>query len=745
MVTTIDQDSYEQNNSVPPSDRLDLESFMETEENERLLPPVLLQYWHTMLRWRLVLISIIVASLVAGVVVTLLMPRNYTAKTQIEINRQQKKVTNVQSLDATENTQDLEFYATQYALLKSTSLADRISKKLHLVDRPEFFSAEGWKMADSRDDRERDAMKLLLDNVSVEPVKTSRLVDVSYTSRSPQLSMEIANTWAHEFIGATTDREFESTAQAREFLEGRLVGLRQKLEQSEQMAVTYASKNNIISLETQRSESGRTQSGKTLTASDLDLLNTALIAARADRIAAASRAMPGRADVGADVLTNPAIGTMKERRAEVAAEYARVLTQFEPGYPTARALKEQIDELDVSIAKDTNRFTAERKQSYAEALAREKDLERQFNAAKALFDVQNMSTIQYNIFQRDADTNRQLYDGLLQRYKEIAEAGDVGASNIAIVDRALVPILPSSPKLILNLGLALVAGIALASIAVLALEQIDEGIRSPSDIWTLLKLPLLGNVPLIEGDIREELSDSKSILTEAYLSIRSNLAFSTNHGLPRSIAVTSAQPNEGKTTSALAMAEIIGRTGKTVVLVDGDMRNPSIHHMLDLTNTSGLSNLLAGDEDVAVHARETSRRGMSVLTAGPLPPNPAELLSSERISLVIERLLAIYDHVVIDAPPVLGLADAPLICRAVEGSVFVAEPGRSPVRGIRSALQRLKLVGSHIFGVVITKIDNKSNQQYGYNYGYGYGYGYGSSNYGYGYIYRSEKRPEQNT
>ena len=711
----------------------------EADQDQRLLPPVLLQYWHTIRHWRKVLLGIIGAAMAVGLLVTLIMPPLYTARAQIDISRQQKKVTNVAALQADDTPQDTEFYSTQYALLKAQSLGERITKSLHLADDPAFYAAHGKRMPDAEAARQIMARQLLLSHVAIDPVRSSRLIDIKYTSRSATLSATIANAWVHEFIGATTDREYESTAQARNFLENRLEALRAKLEQSEENAANFAAANNIVVLETQHGENGKDIGQRTLSAADLEQLNTALLSARADRIAAEARAGSARPDITADALNNASIGLIKERRAEVAAEYAKVLTQFEPQYPAARALKEQLDQLDGAIAKDTARFGAERTQSYREAVAREKDLLGQVNGAKAEFDRQNHANIQYSIFERDADTNRQLYDGLLQRYKEIAEAGDVGASNIAIVDLAEVPSGPSAPNLVLNLAVSLLIGMAIAAAAVLALEQVDEGIRSPSDVSNLLKLPLLGNVPMTDKELSVALADPKSTLNEAYLSIRSNLAFSTNHGLPRSLAFTSAQPAEGKSTSALAISEIIGRTGKSVVLIDGDLRSPSVHKMNNLPNTSGLSNLLTGEDDVFAPIQSSGRKGLSLLTAGPLPPNPAELLSSDRLSVIVTRLLTKFDHVVIDSPPVLGLADAPLIGRAVEGMVFIAEPGRSPLRGIRSALQRLRFVGARLFGVIITKIDI-DNQHYGYSYGYGYGYGrYGKygryGGYGYGYSY----------
>jgi capsular exopolysaccharide synthesis family protein len=706
------------------------------------LQPALLRYWQAVVRWRLVIAGIIVACLVVGVIATLLKAPLYTARTQIEISREQKNVTNVEGLESQQEGRDLEFYATQYALLRAESLAERVARQLDLARSDAFFEAHGVEPVAPADGsggsaapssqalrkRERQAVTLLLKHVDVVPVRMSRLVDVQYTSRSPQMSARIANAWTREFIGDTMDRQFASTADARRFLEQRLAALRTKLEQSERDVVRYASNKDIVTLDTVRDQEGRTFTQRTLASTDLEQLNEALASARADRIAAESKAREGSAEYNAEVLTNPAIADLRAKREEAAAQYSQLMVRFEPGYPAARALSEQIKALDRAIARETNRITGSRRQGYAEALARENELQGRVNALKQQLDTQRQDSIQYNIYQREADTNRQLYDALLQRYKEIGVAGTVGASNIAIVDSAKVPNRPSSPNMLLNLALALLAGMAIAALTVFALEQIDEGVRNPDDVRAHLKLPLLGNVPLAGEEPLRELEDPKSHIAEAYFSVRSTLAFATTHGLPRSLAVTSTREGEGKSTTALALAEVIGRTGKRVLLIDGDLRSPSQHRFLAAGNERGLSNLLAGDDDLAEAVQPTAHRGLSLLSTGPLPPSPAELLSTERLGELLGGFLARFDHVVIDAPPVLGIADAPLIGRSVEGLVYVVEAETTPRRAVRAALQRLRGVGNHVFGVVVTKVDF-SRHSYGYGYGYGYGrlYGYGEA------------------
>lgn len=703
-------------------------------------PPILLQYLHVAMRWKWVIGGIVLASLALGLIATLMMTPQYTAKTRIEISRDQKKITKVEGLESTEASRDLEFYQTQYSLLSARSLAERVSRKLRLSTNDEFLRAHGVDpeagdglfgksggamRAEERRKREEMVVDLLLDHVGIAPVRGSSLVDIHYTSASADLSAQIANMWTREFMQSSMDRRFDSTADARSFLEGRLSDLRNRLETSERDLVNYASRNGIVALGKSKSVDGKTEVDRTLVSSDLEALNEALAKATAERIAAQSRA--GQSSGGganAEALENIAISSLRQKRAEVAADYARLMVQFEPEYPAARALAVQLRALDTSIAREEQRVQSSRTSEYGEAVEREERLRAQVEELKALMDGQQRASIQYNIYQREADTNRQLYDALLQRYKEIGVAG-VGANNIAIVDTAIVPRKPSSPRLLLNLALSLLAGLMLAAGATFALEQIDEGLRDPAQVSRLLNIPLLGSVPDVENeDALAALDDSKSALSEAYLSIRSNLAFSTDHGVPRSLMVTSTRPAEGKSTTSIAIAKVLSRTGRRVLIVDADMRSPSMHEYLGGKNKAGLSNLLAGDNDWQALVRDSNTKGLSLLSAGPMPPSAAELLSSERMSVLIRQMQEHFEHIVVDAPPILGLADAPLLARAVEGCVFVVEAEGVAVRGIRASLERLRSVQAHIVGAVLTKLHAR-RASYGYGYGYGHSYGYG--------------------
>jgi polysaccharide biosynthesis transport protein len=701
-------------------------------EESRFLPPLLRQYWDAALRRKFVILGIIAAALVAGIVITLMMSPAYTARTQLEISREQKQITKVESVEAPSSAQDMEFYATQYALLKTRPVAERVARDLRLEGNDEFFASHGvdpeqvvQAAGGSAQARRKLAVELLLKNVSISPVRTSRLVDILYSSRSPELAARISDAWARAFIAVSMDRQFASTADARRFLEQRLATLRERLEQSERQAVSYAADEGIVALDQVRDSEGKTLGNRTLAAANLDALNTALNEAIAERVKAQSE-VGGNGATSAEALVSPTLASLRQQRAAAAAEAAKLSVQFEPGYPALRALNQQIRSLDGAIAQETSRIGGSRTQAYRQAAQREQALRAQVAALQGQLTEQGRASIQYNIYQRDADTNRQLYDALLQRYKEIGVAGTIGANNIAIVEPAQVPTSPSSPNLLLNILLSVLAGVLLALAITVALEQIDEGIRVPGQVQTRLKLPLLGTTPDVSDDVQTELADSKSFLYEAYFSVRSNLAFTTNHGFPKSLAVTSTRPGEGKSSTAFALAMILGRLGKRVVLLDADMRSPSVHQVAGTdVNRTGLSNYLAGDDDWQAMIQKSEYPSLSLISAGPVPPSAAELLSGDRLVRLIGELSASYDHIVVDSPPILGLSDAPIISRAVEGCVLVVEAEGAAVRGIRASIERLQMVNAHVFGVILTKLDQKSD-----GYGYGYGYGYGGQRYG---------------
>lgn len=702
-------------------------------------PPLLIRYLNVVKRWKWLLIGAVAVAVTVGLVTTLLMTRQYTASSTLEIRRESDRIVNVEGVQPEAQGVDMEFYDTQWGLLRSPSLAERVAVQLRLHEDAAFFELFGETdpaeelqttsatraSAPVREQRIREAGKILLENVSISPDRRSRLVQIMFTSPDPALSMRVANAWGDAFIETSLERRFEATSYARQFLEGRLEQLRARLQDSERVLVAYAANQRIINIPT-ATTNGASGSGSTerpIVAEDLSILNRELNDATAARIAAQAR-LRGNGASPAEALTNQTISELRAQRATLAGQYAQLTSQFEPDYPPAQAMVDQIAEIDRSISREEARVRESLSNIYAAASTRESMLRARVNELEGqLIDLRGR-TIQYNIYQREVDTNRQLYDALLQRYKEIGVAGGVGVNNISVVDAAKVPEKPSSPNLLLNLALSLLVGLTVGVALALALEQIDDTISDPRELESAIGLPLLGTIPSSEEDNPvEELDDPKTPMVEAYLSVLTRLAFTTEHGVPHTLGVTSTRPGEGKSTTAYAIARQLARTSRGVVLVDGDMRSPSVHQLCGVSNERGLSNYLAGDEDIGSLLHPLPGRP-TIMPAGPTPPNAAELLTGDRITKLLRELEGRFEHVVIDTPPVMGLADTPLLGSLVEGMVFVVESRETRSSLAKIAVERLRDSKSKVLGGLLTKFQAQKAQ---YGYGYDYGYGYGES------------------
>lgn len=695
----------------------------------------LAEYWRLALKHRLLIGGILLASLVIGTAATLIMTPIYAATTTLQIDREATRILNVDDTSPQEPlNQGEEFYQTQYGLLKSRSLAERVVESLGLASSDAFIVTMGADVpegdaASRRTLRRNLVIDLVQENLGVAPVRGSRLVNVSFNSPDPALSARVANAFAENFIQANLDRKFESSKYARQFLEERINQTKARLEDAERQLVAYATAQQIINVSEASDENGGAQS---LASNNLVQLNSALAVARTNRVAAEEKWRQAQASsLGslAEVLDNPTAQRLSEERAKLDAQYQQNLRIYKPDYPDMLALKSQIDELDRQIRTLSQDIRNSIRSAYLIAANQERSLLAQVNGLKGdVLDLRDRS-IQYNILLREVDTTRTLYDGLLQRYKEVGVTGAVTANNISIVDAARAPVKPAKPNLLMNLAMAFVVGLGLGLLGAFVLEALDESLATPDDVESKLGVPVLGVIPLLEKGTSpiEALQDVRSAFSEAYYSLRTALQFSTPNGVPHTLLVTSSRPAEGKSTTAFAIAQNFARIGKRVLLVDGDLRNPSMHRIVGVENDRGMSNVLSGSTSIQDVARQTSIENLAFIPCGPLPPNPAELWGSDRVHRFMEEAQAAFDYVVIDGPPVLGFADAPLLASAVGGTLFVLE-SRGTRRGqARGALQRLKMGNSKLLGAVLTKFNTRTTSYGGYDYAYDYEYGAAST------------------
>ena len=693
-------------------------------------------YWRLGLKYRFLIIGCFLGALVIGATLTLLMTPIYTAQATLQIDREAARIIDSEDVTPRENMmQGEEFFQTQYGLLRSRSLAERVIESLGLASSNEALEAMGVEAPEAGGTaaaqaarRRAAALKALQDNLGVSPVRGSRLVAVGYNNPNPVVAARIANGFAENFIQSNLDRKFESSSYARRFLEERIVQTKERLESAERQLVAYAANQQIVNVGEPSEGAASGGATESLTSSNLVALNSALARTRAERVAAEER---WRSAATTDIMTlpevlqNPTIQRLTEQRALLDAEYQQKLSIYQPDYPEMVQLKARIDEADGQIRTIAGNIRSSIQSQYQIAANQERSLQAQVNGLTGdVLDLRDRS-IQYNILQRELDTTRTLYEGLLQRYKEVGVTGGVTANNISIVDLATPPREPSKPSLLLNMALAALLGLGFGALAALVLEALDETLATPDDVEKKLGVSVLGVIPLLEkGQVpADALRDIRSGFSEAYYSLRTALQFSTPDGTPASLLVTSARPAEGKSTTAYAIALNLARVGKRVLLVDGDLRNPSMHRVVGVENDRGMSNLLSGSADLAGVVQPTGHENLFFIPCGPLPPNPAELWGGDRLHVFLTETRNNFDHVVVDGPPVLGFADSPMLAAAVSGVLFALE-SRGTRRGqARGALKRLQVGRAHLLGAVLTKFSAKSTSYGGYDYAYDYHYG----------------------
>ena len=704
-------------------------AFAEQEES------ALRHYWRMLYKRRWLILAITAAGVAGGIFISMMTRPEYSGTVMVQVAREEAKVLNMGGVEQEGGGTrfDSEFYATQYALLKSRSLSELVARDLGLTDNYMFLANfEGGSIDQlrllPRGQRFAMATKIVNKNTVVTPVRLSSIVNVTYNSPDPNMAATIANSVAEHFVESNLTRRYEAAAYARQFLQNRLNHVRGKLEESERKAVQYAQQQGLVKI---RSGMGAEASEQSILANDLASLSQQLAMARGQRAQAESTFRAGTGgNIAAQSLSNQTLGDLRRQRAELLGQLSKLESDFGPEYPTVVALRSQIGELERQIDREQGRVsssvTEELGGRYQQALATERQLQARVDGLKSQLLGEQGRSIQYNIIQRDVDTNRALYDALLQRFKEVGVAGGIGTNNISIVDRALPPKAPFKPNFPLNIAIGLVLGLLCGAGAAVLLENMEDSELLPNDVHSKLRVPLLGVTPRLVGDtdVRTALGEPKSPLAEAYFSILTSLQFSTPHGTPKSLMLTSAQAQEGKTTTSLALALGLVRMGARVLLIDSDMRNPSVHKLFDRQLGLGLSNLLTGNGRLTDYIQNSGTPNLSVLMAGQIPPNPAELLSADAIIRIVDEASKRFDHVIIDGPPVLGLADSPLLSRAVEATVLVIEAGRTPAARARHAVDRLFGVRTHIVGAILTKFDLKTTG-YGYGYGYGYEYHYG--------------------
>jgi capsular exopolysaccharide synthesis family protein len=742
------QISSERYYQLPPSPGYSYPPFQEEKEIN------LRDYWKVINKRRWTIIAFFLIVVITTAVATFTMRPIYRATTSIQINKENPQIVDFKEIFAV-NIMDMDYYQTQYKILESRTLAGRVIQSLKLSEHPEFLpkpetpfqkwrsnilnpifglfssskEASSSSKNTSENEKETGLINSFLSKLKIEPIRNSRLVKIHFDSNYPELSTQVSNTLAATYIQQNLETRFNATQQAKEWLTGQLNDLKAKVEKADEALQAFGSKHGIISLEEKEN----------IIMQRLTELNDTLAKAESDRMAKEAlykQVRDANADSFPTILENKLIMDLKQAYIQLEAQYMKLSGTFKPEYPEMVRLKRQMDTIQKRLDSEANKLITGIKNDYELVLRKESLIRQAFEQQKAKVREMQDNAIRYNILKREADTNKELYKGLLQRMKEAGVSAGITASNIQVVDRAELPRTPFKPNKRLNLLLAVVVGLFLGVGLAFFFEYLDNTVKTPEDIEQLIRLPSFGMVPEISYHRRKQLESGtsypvelitfghpKSMLSEAYRNIRTSILLSFSEKPPKRIAITSPNPAEGKTTTVINTAISLSQTGAKVIIVDSDLRKPRVHKVFNEDNGVGLSNFLSGHTGLESIIKNTEIPNLYYIPAGPIPPNPSELIGSNLFKNMVDSLGEQFDHIVFDSPPVLGFADSIILSTIVDGIIIVALGGKTPRETLQRAKEVLYQVNGKILGVVINRVDIQRSE-YGYYY-YRYHYYYG--------------------
>ena len=701
-------------------------------------------YWHTLLkrRWTVATIAIIVTTIVA--IVSFKMQPIFKATARVQVESQTPLIQSIEELFQ-KDTADDTFVQTQIQILKSENLAWRTIEGLQLAG----ILIKPKNMAkippEKRQVRLIDAFK---NKLTVELTPKTRMLAVSFEDPDPQLAAQVSTSLVTNYIDYSFREKYDATRQASAWMEQQLDELKAKVESSQQALVGYEREHQIVNTGDNK---GSMQEQM------LSDMGRDLTAAKSDRLQKESlyQEVVANRDQLATLVHDDLLQKLEERSADLQDQYNEAVSQYGPQFPKAIRLKGEIDGIRSQIATEQTRVLARIRKDYTATVTREKLAAGAVAAQKEVVGAQNQLLIQHNILQHEFEGNQQLYQSLMQRLKNATVSAGLQSTNIHLVDAALAPGEPVRPKKALNIALGFLAGVVLGVMFAFAQEGLDHSIKTAEEVESLLMTPVLAVVPLQRGtesakwaiagrkwalrrhgeESRQTANQSvalcisknpQSVLAEAYRALRTSVLLSLAVNPPKLILVTSAQAGEGKTATALNLAQSLAQRKGQVVIVDGDLRKGGIAKVLGLENDKGISTILTGgdklDDALQVYAAQPN---LAVLSSGPVPPNPAELIASDGMAVLCRELVKRFEHVIIDSPPVLAVTDATIMAGLVDGVVLVAESGRTHRAGLMRTRAVLENAGARILGVVLNKLDLRREGYYGYGYGYYYYSHYG--------------------
>ena len=702
--------------------------------------PSLGAYWRILLRRRWTILTVVIVCTTLVTIASFKMKPIYRSTALVEVDSETPQI---QTLNDTYQQLPMEqdFLRTQIQVLNTDNLAWRTVEQLRLGENPSFSPPQNKETNDPTYFEHRK-MKLIREfhrNLDVSLLAGSRVVQVSFESTDPSLAAKVANTLVDNYLDYNFREKYDATRQASGRMEQQLDELKAKVEKSQQELVDYQRQHAIVDANDKQS----------VVEQRLGELSTQLTAAQSDRIQkeALYTQVQNNPEKMSSLAQNELLQKLEEQFAVLRKEYVEALSQYGPAFPKVARLQKQVDEYQSMIDRERNRVVDRLRRDYASAVTRESLLVQAVTRQKAELGEFNKLLVQQNILKGDFETSQKLYERLLEHLKDATVSAGLKSTNIHLVDTALVSSDPVRPKKLLNIALAMSGGLIVGIFLAVLQESLDHSIKSAEEVEILVSVPALAVIPskrplarplrqlgnrkdkllsVTNGKLElEVLNHATSALSESFRSLRTSTMLSMPMHPPKTILVTSSNKGEGKTTTSVNLAVTMAQQQGEVLLIDCDLRKPGVASALGLDTDRGLSTVLAGTETLENSLQKfNDLPNLSVLTTGPLPPNPAELLSSARMGEVLSELQTRYRHIVIDSPPLLMVTDATILSTLADGVILVVEAGLTPRKAVIRSCRVLHGAGARILGVALNKVDLRFDGYYGtYYYGGYYGYG----------------------
>ncbi len=702
-------------------------------------------YWNILLKrkWTILAVAFVMVSLVA--IFAFKTKPIYQAVSKVALEAEPPRFQNVQDLDQPQPT-DGTFLATQVNVLSSNDLAWETIQQLHLDENPEFSSVAPKAAAHpgNPDAAESGLIRIFEGALNVQLINGTRIVQVGFESPDPRLAARVVNALVSNYTEYNFRTKFDATRQASAWMEQRLAELKSKVEKSQQALVDYERNNSIVAIGGDQSvmEQRLGNLSQDLTAAQNDL-------AQKQSLYQLAQANPEEVGV---LVQDPLLQTLQGKIGDLQAQYADTLAQYGPKFPKVVRLHDQLQKIDSLMGQQRKQVLDRIGHDYQAALGREKILASRMDQEKTDIGKANQLQIQQNILKHEFQTNQDLYDGLLMHVKNAMVSAGMHANNVHVIDHALVPTTPVRPRRGREIAVGLIVGLMLGITVAFVQEGFDSSIKNADDVERFIPAPALAVIPsaasvgprrswrtiggaatpLKNGTVGLAVTKTPSSpIAESFRTLRTSILLSTAPRPPQSILVTSSQPQEGKTSTSLNLAQSLAQRGGKVLIIDSDLRKPGIARVLGLQAAKGLSGVLTGAyslDEALIYVEPPVN--LWVLTSGPSPPNPAELLSSPAMEDLLKDLKSRFDYLVLDSPPLLAVTDATVLSAVVDGVVLVVESGATPRNGLVRSFRMLQDAGGRVLGTVINKMDLRHDGYYGYSYRGYYGTDHNGKNSG---------------